>query len=170
MKIRLGFVSNSSSASYYIRLIGSKENRNKAIFNAIDYLDWDGELKERIKDNIKYTKASIARLEQKTDKFLFETKEELEDRLEDLEKDLRYLEQDRNYERKDYVERLIEISLRWYGIGIKVYENETRLESFTTMHNNYTEGTPRIFQELILKNAFEPSTDLKIEQRVDKRG
>lgn len=155
MKIRRGFVSNSSSASYILTLSGSREDINQVIKEATDWLSWDDKMEKDINDLIKRTEDSLRRLEQGSDKFLFDTENLLRERLTRFKKWQTIFKED--YDQDKFTEVALEYC---YIKRTDMYNGDTKLEANTVMHNNFTEGMPRILQEIVLQTSF-PDEDGK---------
>jgi len=165
MKIRYGFVSNSSSASYIITLSGDMKDINQLIVESIQFVGWNNELEERLNEDVTRLKKSITRLEQGKESFLDRPIEEQKSRLAQAIADLETITTNRDKtELVDYAN----LVLRNYDINrIDMYNGDVKLSASTSMHNCYTEGLPRIMHEIVLQQVFE-KPNVKIMCEIDR--
>lgn len=167
MKVRLGFVSNSSAASYIITLGGNIKDINKLIIESVQFVSWNNELKENIKYNIARTEKTITDLECGKEHFLISSVEEQQYQLQQLKADLEYLGDSEHFLHSDCLEYATIVLRHYYITRTDMYNGDVKLSYFTSMHNCYTEGMPQILHELILYHAFE-KTDVKLTCEIDK--
>jgi hypothetical protein len=157
MKTRQGFVSNSSSASYIVKIQG------------ISFEDFCGTLH----GEYGCFEFSLESLKSEINKRLVKAKEYLEDADEPM-KDfyVRQVESFEAYQKAaaevdpdDSVE-IVKLILDYNGIRFSEYEKVIGLKDFTSMHNNYNEGVSELLQEILMFFMFE--TDYQITCDVDK--
>ena len=168
MKIRLGFVSNSSSASYFITLKGKMKDINTLLIDSFSFVTWDDTLITRIEENILRTKTSIKHIEEKTDSFIYESLEELTASLVQLEKDKDYM-LTAGYLTESYDSTITDIILRTYGVSKTEEHERVVLSHHTVMHNTYIDGgLSKVLQELVMVSAFENYYDVDINFHIEK--
>lgn len=166
MKTRLGFVSNSSSASYYVTLVGSGNDIIEDLAEAVWTVTFDDKLTERVEEDIKRTEWSIQRIEQGKTSWLNGTQKDLEERLERSRGYLEFLRNRDNVHLDEYKEKMVALVMDTFGITKTVTDGTVKLEYFTSMHNSFTEGMPEVMQELVLMGAFNKTLS-KILVRID---
>lgn len=168
MKIRLNHVSNSSSASFILTLVGTTKDINELINDSICFYSWSDELEKRLRNDITYTKNSITRLEQGKEHFLDESIDELKERIVQLESDLAMLGTGREFHGRTDLDNFNSMVLRNYGISkTDTSTGVVKLSYFTSMHNCYTESLPQIIHELVLYHAFE-KTNIQLTCEIEK--
>jgi len=158
MKIRNGFVSNSSSCSYYLQIIPKDINHTvHRIFSII--LDFETSFLQETKLENKI-KNEILRLESYDNKpgSLIPIKD-LDDRIETLKEYLLIIQTknetpDYNYE-INYIKTFLDI----HGIDFSM-QKDINLSYFTAMHNFFVESIPRVLQEIIFDFAFNLNDDV----------
>lgn len=162
MKIRKGFVSNSSSASYYVTI---KDTRSAVFHELKRECHWPWFDNERLANHIRtYINArerTLLRLEQGQELFLLETKEEVREDIKRAEKELEMIDINSIKISDDHVR----IALKYNHIELKELEDRTLLEHTTIMHNNYVEGMADMLKDIVLYYSFEQphKIDLRIE-------
>jgi len=185
MKTRLGFVSNSSSASYYVRLKGS---RTEALQTITSECSWPYFQKDAIvatiDEKIKSLKSRLDYFDRVSETFLMGTKDDTEKRIQELENiklkvkaifeergkrwkkmNLDKIEKSMN----DLADELLDIVFKLNFIKIdKETEEEFAFSSTTIMHNNYVEGMPDLLKDIVLYYTFEEPS--KISLRVEHDG
>jgi hypothetical protein len=126
MKIRNGFVSNSSSASYILTLSGKKDHIEALLNESCEWLLWNDNYRLRTEEDISRTKHSLKKMEEGGDSFLFESKESLRLRLEKLTKRLEFItSRDLKYE------ELASYAFETFGIKrTDMYNGDVKLEVF----------------------------------------
>ena len=158
MKIRNGFVSNSSSSSYIVSIHGIKyKNFITHIYREYNW-NYFNEQKikekviERLKDNSEYKKE----INEKKMDFFFSQIEKM------IEKDTELLEKIDSFSDEEMVETMLK------RISIKVIDkkNSVELISETTMHNDFNTGMTNLLKEIVLYFMFD--TDYKVKcERID---
>lgn len=163
MKTRKGFVSNSSSASYYVTI---KDTR-RAVFDELRedcYWPWlDNErLRSHIRDYIDARKRTLSRLEQGQEVFLIQTEEEVKKGIELAEKELEAVDGAATIKASD---EQIKIALKYNHIKLEEQGEQTLLTGDTIMHNNYVEGMTDMLKDIVLHYIFERphKINLKVE-------
>jgi hypothetical protein len=143
VKIRNGFVSNSSSSSYIVNI----KVEPKVFYNLLQAeYGWHmfgkaeamKDLKKEIKEHEKYSRSILQD----------ERGEELAERLKKLQNT------DSNNR------NIIKIILENHNILIKENADEVELESSTSMHNDFNEGVDDVLKEIIL--FFLMDTEYKV--------
>ncbi len=173
MKIRLGFVSNSSSVSYYITIKGPL---NEVLNQIHENSHWPWLMPEAIikliDKNLKYLNDRLSDIEEKKESFLLiDSKPDLEKKIENLHKDKAKIEEIKQKRKDDKswnygTEDLTKIALKLNYIQIDESKpDETVLSSTTMMHNNYIEGMPDLLKDITLYYSFENPSAISL--RVD---
>ena len=171
MKIRQGFVSNSSSASYYIKI---NEPWEAFVAKAIDKCWYPffevNTLSERIDELVVTRTSSIELAEQSEEHWLRSTLNEARAQLEWLKEEKKFLDELNQLRRYTYTqrERIVKLALEVYGIKYSDEEDHVDVSYFTAMHNDYFESMPEPLIELILYYVFEERN--KIELSVEHNG
>jgi len=156
MKTRNGFVSNSSSSSYIVKIKDISFNDFCERLQ-VDY-SWNefnlkmtcGMIKRRIKDINKLRK-------QKKYKHLFDSYDKHKETLEALEKEgLKILMVDDI----DFV-KAVAFILEYNDIKCVEVDGDVQLDYFTSMHNCFDEGIGGLFKEILLFFMFD--THYKVE-------
>lgn len=169
MKIRLGFVSNSSSASYYVTVRSSWSDFVSKVLNKCWYPFFETEsLMERVNNLIQNREWSITSAEQGEEHWLRPTLAAAKEELEQLKQDRKFLEDnqadiwDKTPEERD---RLVRLAFKAYGINWEYEEGTVKMDYTTVMHNNFTESMPEALIEIILYYKFEEREAMSL--RVD---
>jgi hypothetical protein len=165
MKIRSGFVSNSSSASYFITMTGTREARERMILEACSYVTWNDSFRTRLEEDLVTTTNRINEYSKKSEGWFFNSLDMLKKRKEELEKDIEILTSD-TWDH-EHGKNLIRIVLKTYGINRHDTETTTSLDQFTSMHNNYTEGMSKVMMELVLMHAFGEDPTIQFNYNID---
>lgn len=175
MKIRQGFVSNSSSASYYVTLKGDSKELLELIGNECDWPFLNIEyIVDTINERIKSIKDSLQYIEVNTESWLVQSKDSLEQDLAELEakkKTMLEIQKIRSKKETWNVRQSEIINMGLDMEGIKVTSSSTNhieLQANTMMHNNYVEGMPELLKEIVLYFSF--NIPDAIHLRVDHRG
>ena len=153
MKIRQGFGSNSSSASYQICVNMSKENLLLYIISNSDIYSRD-EIITYYNQRLEQLKTWIDTLGTKHDlKNCINEWSKLRVKLEDELKDVKVYFGTSN--ENDY--KILERFLKLEGINIEEDKilKRTKLKSSTAMHNDYVSSMNRLFMEICLHILFE---------------
>lgn len=167
MKIRLGFVSNSSSASYTIS-IGINKNdfyrgllSDKSAYTFFSVSSFINELEECIKvikEGIKEDKLNIKLGKDRgLMNFCLDSNQNY---LKTLKATLVRVKKIKNPERD---KRIIKEILAYHHIRLNdSLEGSVVLQYHTTMHNSYVEALPDDLKEIILYFMFEHSAKMKM--------
>lgn len=150
MKIRLGFISNSSSASYIINLKGNKDDIIENIVSCLRILDYNGLLEKRIQDSLKIERESLKRIETTGERFLGETLESIRANIKVLESDLTKVSDTALTKAET-----IDLVFRNFGIKYNWTLNGLRFSYYTAIHSSYMEGMPDFLKEIVLLYKFE---------------
>jgi hypothetical protein len=144
MKIRNGFVSNSSSSSYIVTLKNKTFKEFASNFLAEgDFYDYDPQ------SLIKKMKLDIEEYKQHDT-----TKQEwYKDWIKQTEETLNKME--KIYNKKGLCPELLKVIMEKYGIKVTEENNNVVLDYFTSMHNSYNEGISDLMKEIILFCCFE---------------
>lgn len=163
MKIRFGFVSNSSSASYTICIHTEKNTfiqliKNKIICN--EFFQESSEFKKIVEYNYNKLKDSINKSTNTGtlyNIFIDRTKENLENHKKLLKKwdNIRY----------DLSNEMYEDLFKYFDLDVSENNGITNISYTTIMHNSYNEGINYILKEIIFYILFE--TNIKMETKVD---
>jgi hypothetical protein len=172
MKKRTGFVSNSSSASYIIKLRGSL---NEVLSDIANNCDWPYTTLEKIKKELNERIVSLEKrleeLETKKEKYLmFNTVPELKNRIYKERYDLNRIEKIEKEREGDWQsgqEEVTQIALRLNYIKIEEKNEYVELEAATVMHNSYVEGMPDFLKDIVLYYSFE-NKEMIVDLEVDK--
>lgn len=161
MKIRAGFVSNSSSASYTIVINETMEEFMKVMTTdcSYPYMKVNYILK-RIRNNIKYLNERLEIANQHTGQVFYESITYLENRKTELQNKLKIVENIRTkiYENGHRVsisdsKQLFDIIAELSYVELEHKESMVTLTSKTAMHNNFHD-IPDLMREIILFYTF----------------
>ena len=159
MKIRLGFVSNSSSASYYVTLRDSWDRVSLAIKENCHWPYFEeNDIMLKINDATKIIQERLSYLSNHTDSWLCGSKEQLELRIKKLEDTKSRIIDITNTTEKalSLQKELVEIILKLNNIELsEVHSDYVVLFSDTVMHNSYEQGMPELLKEIVLFYSFE---------------
>jgi len=145
MKIRTGFVSNSSSASYIVKI------------KDIDFEDFISSLKSN-PESFYYKYFSLPVLEDKLKRLEEMSKKYAFYNIEDLRKSFDKIDAD------DY-SSIIKFALAFYKIGCRIKSDGIELVDVTSMHNDYDSGMSGLMKEITLHFLFE--TDYKLVCKIE---
>lgn len=171
MKIRNGFVSNSSSASYTVEVrdIGEQDffGRLQAEYSW-SALNLQG-TQNRIEAMIKECEKHIEECEENERSDKDEDRKGLTTHLLSLHRGRlsqvkNLLEESLALDEDDFAE-VAKFILKFRGISYKEDDGDIELEYFTSMHNDYCDSMGELMQEIALFFMFE--TDYKVKCRVD---
>lgn len=156
MKVRKGFVSNSSSSSYIVKI---NSDYNDFIDKLVEEYGWDFINKKYIRRKIQ---KEIERLEEilneiendnNENKVICDFQKRMNDNVQktyDKEKNnLKELQKINN--KKD----LIEFIFEWHYIKVETSDHEVVLNHFTSMHNSFLEGMNDLLKEIVLFFLFD---------------
>jgi len=164
MKIRSGFVSNSSSASYVVKFNMNTEEFIHEIYHALgfDYFDINflyTDLKERIEQ---YEEGLEAERKDKNGKFHFRNKKHLNE----MKSQLKHLEtissinsiDTSGNEEGNFVVELVP-AIKWilgnmYNINVTEEFDNVVLNAWTVMHNSCND-IPQIIKDIVIHFSFE---------------
>lgn len=148
MKIREGFVSNSSSASYIVKIHTSWEDFSTIIKDEIYWSFCDvNSLKTEIQNSITREKEFLnkGKVTSNKEATLFEPLLEYwEEALAKHEETLKELDKEMT------PEDMIKWVLKYYGMGFIEKPDMIELSGFTSMHNSYVEGMQDLLKEIVL--------------------
>ena len=151
MKIRTGFVSNSSSASYIVNIKGIDFaefcNKMETEYSFSDYFNVESMMKSLDGHLERYIKGDDS-----TDS-MKDLIEEFRVELEEQKVKLKAVNPDKYYD-------VVRCGLEFHQVGLKETDDGVELTSFTSMHNDYDEGVSSIMNEIVLYFLFE--TDYKL--------
>lgn len=167
MKIRAGFVSNSSSASYYVTLKGSKDEVLSEIFDNCCYPHIFYEnLEVKVKDKLEGLQSRLNDLETKKERFLLGNIPKLKKKIKDVEQTKTRLKELKEEVRQGMIGKhrseLTEIALELNYIDLKYCQDKILLESKTIMHNSYCEGMPDMLKDIVLYYSFENPNNIQL--------
>lgn len=177
MKIRLGFVSNSSSASYTVILNESMDDFINTMHDQCSYpYLWPNVIIENLNRSIQGTQERIDLANTHNGRPFFESIEILETRKASLEETRRSVEEIQNntqgpggrasnYEEK---KRILNLVLTINHITMKDNGSIIQLDATTIIHNNYMEGMPDFLKEIVLYYTFERPKNVMVQ--IDHRG
>jgi len=171
MKIRNGFVSNSSSSSYIVQLRGiSMDDFYRELQSEYGWHIFDvnsilkdvrknkGRVKKYIEEHsqreLDNENPKVTILDEHFSKMYRERLEKLEE-VETQLKEANYTE-------------VIDIVLEYYGITVTEVEGGIDMEYFTCMHNSFTEGMSEVLQEIVMYFLFDTSHTIKCTRDGDE--
>jgi hypothetical protein len=149
MKIRTGFISNSSSASYVIRVGMPYKKLMETIYNeyAYHYFHKDS-LTQKVDEKIRYLKQSLDDETEFLRKFY---------PIESIERDIKMYEEFKTNLETD--KGRIDFYCYLHSIRIKRDDEnpdtKTVIYLTTTMHNYFHENMSKLMQEIIMEGLFE---------------
>jgi hypothetical protein len=148
MKIRTGFVSNSSSASYTIKLDICREDFIEGILNALQY-PWSSDFEDRLKKDIE---ESPEKNDPLFSSFYISHKKKAQEFMDRLNKC------------KEEGSPRVLVMLDYYGIKTEFKrKNRVEVSGWTSMHNNFNEGMPDILKEILLYFMFDKKIKVQCE-------
>jgi hypothetical protein len=165
MKIREGFVSNSSSSSYFFRINDLKFNDFVKLMVSNYWFDHfnkriiNHKIKEKIKkaieDNKKHSKMYSKKGKDSTFKFMQKINNDhilrCKKELEDLDK-------------CSTNGQLVKFVLKYKGIKIKLSKECVEFSYFTPMHNDFNEGMEDLLKEIIMLFSFDTNYIVQFER------
>jgi hypothetical protein len=152
MKIRTGFVSNSSSSSYIIKVYANFDDilRNLSFW----FIDKNAIIIE--------TKKEIKRLKNllktKHNKFYDIFKRENKKELKELNERLKFLES--NTDNIDFLKNYFS----WNGIWFEDKNKYVKICYDTTMHNDFVSGMSDLYKEIVLSLTFDSKYKIEYER------
>jgi hypothetical protein len=160
MKTRNGFVSNSSSASYIVKIKDINfEEFCERIMREYQWYELNmkqtlGKIKKRIYQLHESSKASKVRdkQEEPTDQWYARYMKELEALFEEGSKI-----------DEDNIIDVVKFILEYNDIKLSLVTNGIELDYFTSMHNCYNEGVSDLLKEIVLFFSFETDYEIKFE-------
>jgi len=157
MKIRIGFVSNSSSASYIVKIKGVNLETIVNKFDGYSIYSFITELKERIVEFGKYRLENVATCPE-VRKF----REEQDKRDKEL-----LLKLDKALESDSQLDKM-KVAMDAHGVSYVEDGGDLTLNYFTSMHNDYNDGMCGLLKEILMTVMFE--TDFKVECEIENDG
>ena len=167
MKIREGFVSNSSSSSYIVKIHDSLEDFASRLIPDYSYSSINLEsISKKIDKRIDELKVNREREKEKEEEEcrvnIFKLYDEHISELEGLKKECCKILDDDEYRDVDRVK----FALKYNNIKIEEKDKCIELNYFTPMHNSFRDGMNGLLKEIVLFFMFD--TDIKIEcERID---
>jgi len=168
MKIRSGFVSNSSSASFVIKTT-KYENIINTIFEGLEFAYFSKyRLSDEIKENISRFEKDLKIAKEECAKLILVSKEERKkgrssDPLEWAEHDVKMSESRLNYEKEALqeietcertdIKKLVEFGFKYNRVFFKELNTGYEFKSWVSMFNDYSD-MPQILKELIVVFQF----------------
>ena len=162
MKIRNGFVSNSSSSSYIVRIKDTTWDEFCDLVSGDKGFYYREELVQKIDEEITRYETYINETKDDKDNILKSMIPIYKDQLAKLKKLKKKMP-------KDNDDQLVEIALEFHSIKWEVDEDckEVELRDFTSMHNSFNEGMSPILREIVLTLMFDTNKKLKCERQDD---
>jgi len=158
MKIRNGFVSNSSSSSYIVQIKNTSWEEFCNIMTSSKGFYWAEELRVEIDEEIKKQKKYMS--DAKGNKMFKGMKRLYKERLVKLQK----LKKNINVP-KPNSSILVKTALDFNDVKYYDYQNERiELNYFTSMHNSFNEGMADVLKEIILVFMFDTNKKIKCER------
>jgi len=162
MKIRAGFVSNSSSASYTVVLNETIESFLEVIMNDCqDSYMWTDYATKQIKNDLKFIDRKLKIASQYTGRPFFDSIKCLEKRRKDLQKKLKIVQDIRTKTREERrcpnaseSRQLFDITSELSNVELEDRGSMVKLTSKTSMHNSY-DDMPDLLREIVLFYTFE---------------
>jgi hypothetical protein len=145
MKLRNGFVSNSSSASYTIFIDAPLEDFADLLAQYLYSEMESGNLidlaKKRLQQYVEYDSTDTRKKEH-------------------LEQLIKFVDENGSAQEK------LQLAFELNGVKVETTPTGFSLYSYTTMHNNYMEGIPDILKEIVMLLNFEIK-DIKMSCKVE---
>jgi hypothetical protein len=159
MKIRYGFVANSSSATYIITVDLTKDKLYKLIYGSESSYEFEkihllGKIEENIVLENKYIQDYEKEIKELDDNANSFRKDCLETTRKNLENSIAFKEK----VEKAVYDDIIDLVLEYNNTRIYEKSGKTILEQFTSMHNSYNEGMNDIMKELLFILCFDSNT------------
>ena len=156
MKIRNGFISNSSSASYLVKIKASMEDFTSKILEQYSWNDYfyKERFEESVREDIEELKENLKQKCTETQGFFYDRKKDLKKSLKNKEVLLRKLKKLKDIE-------FVKVVLEYFGIKVSSSSTEIFLNQETVMHNDFNTGMCDLFRELVLFFMFD--TKYKVE-------
>jgi len=158
MKIRLGFVSNSSSASYYVTIknidVDEFYTILNACYNTYELDDMFARYKEDYEQSVKTRKPRPNDSEQDWFTEFYEKEDETYNRVV------------LSWDTATYKEKFDMIfAARGSMFTVEQVDDDIEISDFTSMHNSYNDGLSTVLKEILLYFMFE--RDFKIRCRME---
>jgi len=151
MKMRKGFVSNSSSASYIVNIKG------------IDFDGFCDVLNSNYNSFNDYFSLSVLR--NKLGQIEANSTRYTEDGNDRFNKEIKaYRKRINNIDEDDYPS-IVKYAFDFYKMGCEVKKDGVELLDFTSMHNDYDSGMGSLMKEIVLHFLFE--TDFKVVCKIE---
>lgn len=158
MKIRSGFVSNSSSASYIVTLKYEEDMALSIIREAMVLTD---NIKQYYEDLITRYKNNVdASLD--GDSFFAGMNRRCKDLIKELESKVEFINRHPHPNAEEQKQITIDY-ITSLGIVYKYEGEELELSYFTSMHNDYLSGMPSLLAEIILVVLFNDKSKIKVK-------
>lgn len=157
MKIRSGFVSNSSSASYMVTISESFNSIADKYFSDIAML-LNKDIKSYKRDK-KHYEDIIEKLNQ-GDKTIWYNKEHCEECIKLLEVIIEFLKHQFDTDHIIDKENVLENILQYHSIDIIKKSSFTQFKYLTSMHNDYGSSMDNLLKEIILIYTFENPSNI----------
>lgn len=167
MKIRNGFVSNSSSASFIISFHIKPEDFYNDFLNCFKMSNEHNDLNEYIKRHKKNIKKwiKLCQKELEEDNFSFNFFRKIrQENLISHNKELEMLESFKEVDEREKVKKVLPIVFP--DMKIEESEDIVNIKYYTSMHNCFSESLPKYLIELILFYQIEKK--VKMEMRMEE--
>lgn len=168
MKIRNGFVSNSSSSSYIVKIRDtSKEEFAEAMRDVWPYFFYENLMSRLDKDIDFFSKAIEEEKSHSTDKSLRRLLQDINQvRLNELLNLKGRLTEIREDGLKNF-DKLVFLVLEYNNLQCEIKDGYISLRSFTSMHNSFNDGMNEVLREIVLTLMFDTKKKLECYREGD---
>lgn len=161
MKIRNGFVSNSSSSSYIIKIYDTGFDEFASRLNELRYEFFNkGIIMKEIEERLAVNTKSINEMDGEGVSWRKDFANEAIIEFTGLKQELEGIEAD------DQI-NMLKFALKYHGIKVSEGQHRIELCEFTSMHNSFCEGMSDILKEIVLSFIFDSTKRVECDRESD---